>query len=479
MRIEFLRFLGTIHLAILPCVTLHWGSPSDALHMEKAQWMRPLQSMTLDAMIALLSATFRDIPDLRRPDRVAYSLHDTLLSGFAMMFFQHPSLLEFQRKMKQRRGRCNLETLFGVTEGPSDTQMRDILDGVPPELMRPLLPTLFEKIRRAGWAREFKSPVPSGAHQGDYYTLVFDGTDSFHSTHVECPGCLRRTDGNGPVHYRHTVVSATLVKAGSHRVLPLDVEEVRNSDGQEKQDCELNAAKRLLLRHRQEHPQMPLIVGGGGLYCHEPCIAQIRDHRLHYVLVCKPGSHRELYDWVADLERLGACEEGQWHEGPACRRRFFAYRVARAVPLTASRRVWGTFVEVWEHDRTGKLLYHNSWCTDLEVEAANVAAIIQIGRSRWKIENEQFNVQKNHGYELEHNYGHGQQTLSIVFYLLNLFAFVAHVILERGDRLYQRCLATTSRRELWHTLRTALRTILVTSWAQFLMIYLDEDGPSP
>jgi hypothetical protein len=441
--------------------------------------MRPLQSLTLEAMIDLLSTTFGRLPDPRRPDRVDYCLHDTLLSGFAMMFFQHPSLLEFQRKMQQRRGRCNLETLFGVTAVPSDTQMREILDGVPPALLRPLLPMLFEKIRRAGWAGEFKSIVPSGAHQGAYYTLVLDGTDYFHSTKVECPSCLQRTDGQGHVHFRHTIVSATLVKSGSHRVFPLDVEEVRTSDGAEKQDCELNAAKRLLLRLRQEHPHMPLIVGGDDLYAHEPLIAQLRAHRLHHVLVCKPGSHTEVYAWVDDLARLGACEHGQWHEGPACRRRFFEYRLARAVPLTTTRRVWCTVVEVWERDRSGALRYHNAWITDLEVDRANVATIVQIGRARWKIENEQFNVQKNHGYELEHNYGHGQQTLAIVFYLLNVLAFVAHVILERGDRLYQRCLATTSRRELWHTLRTAMRMILVTSWAELLGVYLDAVGPSP
>ena len=441
--------------------------------------MRPLQSLTLEAMIDLLSTTFRQVPDPRRPDRVDYSVHDTLLSGFAMMFFQHPSLLEFQRKMQQRRGRGNLETIFGVTEVPSDTQMRQILDGVPTELLRLLLPALFEKIRRAGWAQEFTSSVPSGEHHGIYYTLMLDGTDYFHSTRVECPSCLQRTDGNGTMHFHHTVVSATLVKAGSHRVLPLDVEEVCNSDGKDKQDCEINAAKRLIPRLRQEHPQMPLIIGGDDLYAHEPFIAQLRAYRLHHILVCKPGSPPALYAWVDDLVRLGACEQGQWHEGPTCRRRFFEYRIARSVPLTATRRVWGTFVEVWERDRRGTLLYHNAWITDLEVDADNVAPLIWIGRSRWKIENEQFNVQKNHGYELEHNYGHGQQTLSMVFYLLNVLAFVAHGILERGDRLSQRCLATTSRRELWNTLRTAMAMILVTSWAQFLWLYLDEDGPSP
>lgn len=441
--------------------------------------MRPLQSLTLEAVVDLLSATFGQLRDPRQADRVTYSLHDTLMSGFAMMFFQHASLLEFQRKMKHRRGRCNLETLFGVHEVPSDTQMREILDGIPPEWLRPLLPALFAKVRRAGWATEFKSTVPSGSHQGDYYSAMLDGSDYFHSTNIQCLGCLQRTDANGEVHFRHTVVSATLVKAESHRVLPLDVEEVRNSDGRAKQDCEINAAKRLMPRLRQDHPQMPLIIGGDDLYCHEPFIAQLRDLRLHHVLVCKPTSHPELYEWVEDIERLGAGERGQWHEGPGCRRRFYTYRIARSVPLTASRRLWGTLVEVWEYDRAGQQLYHNAWFTDLEVTADNVAAIVRIGRSRWKIENEHFNVHKNQGYELEHNYGHGQQTLSMVFYLLNLLAFIAHVILERGDHLYQRCLATTSRRELWHTLRTAMRMFLVTSWAQFLLIYLDEAGPSP
>jgi hypothetical protein len=430
-------------------------------------------------MIDLVSESFVPIPDPRAPDRIDYSLHDTLMSGFAMMFFQYPNLLEFQRKMKQRRQQCNLETIFGVREVPSDTQMRDILDGVALELLRPLLPALFEKLRRAGWGKAFTTTLSSGADRGTYYTVMLDGSDYFHSTRLQCPSCVQRHDSSGQVHFRHTVVSGTVVKAGSHRVLPLDVEEVRNDDGQDKQDCEIKAAKRLIPRVRQEHPQLPLIIGGDALYCHEPFILQLREHRMQHVLVCKPGSHQEVYREVEAQDALGAVERGQWHEGPACRRRFYTYRLARGVALTGSGRVRGTFLEVWSHNRSGKHLYHNAWFTDLEVRADNVAEIVAIGRSRWKIENAQFNVQKNHGYELTHNYGHGQQTLSMVFYLLNLLAFIAHMILDRGDRLYQRCLATTSRRELWHTLRTAMRMILVSSWSHMLRIYLDEEDQGP
>jgi hypothetical protein len=83
-------------------------------------------------MIDTVSTTFGDIPDPRRPDRVDYSLHDTLLSGFAMMVFQHPSLLEFQRTMQQRRGRCNLETIFGVSNSRSVVWLRGSQPSIRP-----------------------------------------------------------------------------------------------------------------------------------------------------------------------------------------------------------------------------------------------------------------------------------------------------------------------------------------------------------
>jgi hypothetical protein len=72
------------------------------------------------------------------------------MSGFAMRCFHHARLVAFQRKMKQHRGRCILETLFGVHEAPADTQRRDMLDGMSPELLRPLLTAVVATVRRTG-----------------------------------------------------------------------------------------------------------------------------------------------------------------------------------------------------------------------------------------------------------------------------------------------------------------------------------------
>ncbi|HXF05006.1 MAG TPA: hypothetical protein VNM72_06280 [Blastocatellia bacterium] len=75
----------------------------------------------------------------------------------------------------------------------------------------------------------------------------------------------------------------------------------------------------------------------------------------------------------------------------------------------------------------------------MEVNREQVAVVVSIGRATWEIENQQVNGHKNHGYELERNYGHGHKTLSLIFSLLNLLGFVAHAILRWGDRLSQRC----------------------------------------
>jgi hypothetical protein len=195
-----------------------------------------------------LSSHFSSLVDSRHPKRLNYSLHDTLLTGLAMFFFQPSSLLQFQTAMKQKRGRCNLETLFADCQLPSETQMRDLLD---------------------------------------------------------------------------------------------------------------------------------------------------------------------------------------------------------------------------------------SFVTNLEVTKATVATVVGLGRSKWKIENEHFKVQKDHGDELEPNYGHGKKNLSMVYYLLNLLACLTPKLIERGDRQYQQDRELgESRRERWNVLRSLMKMILVPSWFKMRGMCLGEEAES-
>ena len=171
--------------------------------------------------------------------------------------------------------------------------MRALLDTpAAAEPRRRVLPQVFEKMRQTGWTTRFVTTV-NGVN---YDTVVLDGSQYFSAEKIQCPACLQRQDKNGDVHYSHSVVAATLVRAGSHDILPLDAEAVRNTDGRAKQDCEINAGKRLIVRLRQEHRQLQMVVAGDDLYAHEPFILDLRALQMNFVLVAKPASQQELYE---------------------------------------------------------------------------------------------------------------------------------------------------------------------------------------
>ena len=62
-----------------------------------------------------------------------YKLSDALKCALYVFFFQHPSMLDFQTKMKQKHKRSNVETMIGVTEIPSNVQITTLLDGINPD----------------------------------------------------------------------------------------------------------------------------------------------------------------------------------------------------------------------------------------------------------------------------------------------------------------------------------------------------------
>ena len=74
-------------------------------------------------------------------------------------------------------------------------------------------------------------------------------------------------------------------------------------------------------------------------------------------------------------------------------------------------------LEAWEAKKDGGRQF--TWVTKLPLTEGNVYDVMRVGRSRWKIANEMFNVMKNQGYNLEHNYGHGHK------YLCSLMAILA------------------------------------------------------
>ena len=100
-------------------------------------------------------------------------------------------------------------------------------------------------------------------------------------------------------------------------------------------------------------------------------------------------------------------------------------------------------------DQDGKITYRNAFASNHPINENNVADIVQAGRARWKVENENNNTLKTKGYHLSHNFGHGQQHLSTLLATLNLLAFLLHTLLDMMDCKYQLIRAKLSSRKMF------------------------------
>jgi hypothetical protein len=241
---------------------------------------------------------------------------------------------------------------------------------------------------------------------------------------------------------------------------------VTNTDGQDKQDCEINAGKRLIGKIRKDHPKFHIIIVADSLYSKQPFIEDLGCEHMRFVLVAKEEDHKVLMEYVKGARVLDEVSSLTVQDPKG---RLHRYEWVKAVPLNGNDDA--PFVNYLEYSLivNGKRTYHNAWVTDIPLDETNIAELVRIGRCRWKIENEVFNTLKNQGYHIEHSYGHGEKHLSFNFFLLNLLAFFMHQIFELTDKLYQACRQKLgSKRNLWDHLRVSMRMLIFPDWETLL-----------
>jgi hypothetical protein len=425
--------------------------------------------LSADALLSRLRSGFADIVDYR-PGKPDISLHDALMSAFAMFSLKSPSLLAFDKD----RTEGNLHQVYGIERVPCDTAMREILDPVEPESLRPLFKGVFGALQR-GKALEDMVLVEG------HYLLALDGTGYFSSQQIHCESCLETHYRNGTVTYRHQMLGAALVHPDKREVIPLMPEPMVKQDGTEKNDCERKAAKRFISQLRQDHPHLKVIVTEDSLSSNAPHIDVLHAHNLHYILGVKEGDHAYLFEQVAAAERTGRVTYYDRHdETTGLRHRF---RFVRDVPLNESNSdLLVNFLECWEWESHSDKVQHFSWVTDLCVTKGTVYQLMRGGRARWRIENETFNTLKNQGYQFEHNFGHGYQHLSVVFALLMMLAFLVDQVQQLCCPLFQAVWAKMgSKRRLWEKMRAVFYEYALVSMRQLfeaLLYGLKKPPPS-
>jgi hypothetical protein len=412
----------------------------------------------LESLIAELKDVCAGLPDRRKGPRREgeYTMADIGLSAFSVFFMGSPSFLAHQRRLAEGHGRSNCQSLFGMTAIPTDVYIRQMLDGAPPSAFDPLF---FKTIETDGVLAPFQ-------RLGGRTLIALDGTECFCSREIHCQRCSTRKRSDGGTEYFHAFLGASIVAPGHQQVLPLPPEFIAPQDGAEKQDCERNAAKRWLARHGPAVRHLRPIFLGDDLFACQPIATAVQQAGGNFIFTCKPASHPTITEYLNGAE----LEEYRQTTVTRGKRTTTIHRWLSAVPMRDTKDALSVnWLSVEIQNAKGKRTYYNSFVTDLPVTSGNVAELAACGRARWKIENETFNVFKTNGYHLEHNFGHGKETLASVLVTLNLLAFALHTAARLALLAWrQAVIARGATYRFFEHLRTVTAYVVFENWDHLL-----------
>lgn len=392
------------------------------------------------------------------------SITDCLTSALAVFKLKYSSLLQFEENKIKEHVAENLKNLFGLERVPCDTYVRERLDQVSPKEIRPAFTSIFSALQRGKQLEKY-------VFLEGKYLLLNDGTGFFSSKQVHCDNCCKKHHKDGSVTYYHQMLGAVIAHPEFKEVIPICPEPIMKEDGATKNDCERNAAIRLLNDFRREHPHLPVIVVEDALSANGPHLNLLKKLNMSFITVVKPKGNSHLFEWVNGFnweEDRKNWDESQDElsfidkDGNTHKLRFI-----NKAPLNETHEDFKVnFLEYWKVDSRGKILYHNTWITDLTISQKNCYQIAQGGRTRWHIENETFNTLKNQGYNFEHNYGHGYKHLSTVFAMLMILAFLIDQSEQLSCGLFQAALEKlgSKKSRLWREIRQFFDGYIIPSW---------------
>jgi hypothetical protein len=419
--------------------------------MKRGPQQREKKKLSMSGLLNVAKRIFSSISSACKHKDKKISLCDCLLSALAMFSLKFPSLLAFDRGKAEPIVQDNLTRLFQIGKVPCDTYMREVLDEVNPEDIRPAFLKVFHEAQRGKLLERYEYL--------DGYLCLVDGTEIFHSEEVHCKNCCKKEHRDGRITYHHQILGAVIAHPDLHQVIPLCPEPITKQDGATKNDCEQNAFQRFLSDLKKEHPRLKLTIVSDALSANAPHVNAVRNNGHHFIVVAKADGNRTLYESLKGITKEVVITVGKDK---------YKFRYANDVVLndTKNAPTVNFFDCEWvEIEGKREKKGYCGWITSHKITEKNIYALMRGGRTRWKVENETFNTLKNQGYQFEHNFGHGNKNLHTIFALLMMLAFLIDQVQEAACGLFQAALAgMESKRALWERLRSFFQLYQISSW---------------
>ena len=355
------------------------------------------------------------IADPRHQAYVKYKSHVLLATRILSAIFYISSMRKTSEEFNCEIVIENIGRFCGedLEELPYWETINNYLERVNPEELQNTVCALLKRLIRS---RAFED----ARIRGKYWHILIDGSGIVSSR--------EELDGNYifKVHHRGTpeeyteydyyALEAKLV-LGNEIVVSVMTEFVENTDAEaKKQDCERNACKRLMKRLKEMFPKLPICIGADSLYACKPFFEACKAYQWRYIVRFKEGSIPSVFQEYETLRKLSE-NRGKGTDG----------KVSYRYDFVSDIDYEGHKLNCLEYAEDGKP-YPFVFLTNLPLSRGNARETAFFGRRRWKIENEGFNAQKNHGFFLSHLFSRNYQAMKNHYYLIQIGHMIAQIM---------------------------------------------------
>jgi len=303
-----LRHPETIHPATLPnCKSTYASSAEEEADRQAAL---AAQLPVWRANLPILLEKFSHLPDPRRPGSIRHKMTVLLTFALFLFVFAYTSRREANRELTRPTFWELLREVFPEIESiPHMDTVNRLLEKIDPAQLEEVLIQTVKRLLRQGRLRALLV--------AKQYIVAIDGTQKLVRRWPWAKEALHSQHGE-EVSYTAYALEAVLV--GPQGVtIPLLTEFCANPTGEEavftKQDCELKACKRLLLRLRKVFPKLRMMIVADGLYPNGPIMTQCRHLHLGFMIVLPKGCLPSVWEEVQGLRKLEKDQTLRFHWG--------------------------------------------------------------------------------------------------------------------------------------------------------------------
>ena len=231
---------------------------------------------------------FEGLTDLRNQSYVTYQMKVIFIVRIMGLMCEIKSMNGITQEFNTEEAIENIAKLCGLEldEIPHHDTINDVFKKIKVEELEEIRKYMIVKMLRSKMIERYKV-------RGKYYHIVVDGTGLATSRKKYNKNCLVKNktdkDGNEYQEYSTYVLEAKLV-AGD-MVFSIGSEFVENEkEDVEKQDCELNAFKRLAKKIKKEYPRLKIIIGADALYASKTVLDICKENGWKYIIRFKEGT---------------------------------------------------------------------------------------------------------------------------------------------------------------------------------------------